>query len=550
MKKILKSSFPYLLLMAWFPYAGLLSKQLSDLEENVFYIDAQNGNDDATGTGETSAWKSLEKVNSVTFRPGSRLLFRSGQSWTGQLAPKGSGVSGSPIVIDKYGSGGKPQIHGNGAEATLLLNNQQYWEINNLEITNYNPEEEGGLTLGQWETKNSTDYANAEMPPKAEKNNSPKLGIKITANDIGAVNHIHLKNLVVHGVNGTIIPDGADENGASKNNGGIGFEITGNEKPTWFDDILVEACIIRDVDRTGVFNKSSWANRTLNENTDWVPSKNIVIRGNYFQRTGANALIVRVADHPLIEYNLFDYCAIKGSGNAAFSFNTDNAIWQYNECRFTKANIGDNDAGGIDSDYRSKNTIIQYNWLHDNDFGMLVTGGGGSFNDGTVVRYNVIERDGRKEHRTDQKKFVFKVSGGATNTLIYNNTIYTDSTQDSTFLVFHKRWSVWPTETAYYNNLFINEDVNASISLGGSTVNVFDNNMMAGTKVTELDNIKNSDVKVVSVGTGSDRYKLKEGSAAIGAGRVIPANGGKDFFGNKVFEGNKPNVGAYNGKAL
>lgn len=518
------------------------------VEKPVFYVDIENGDDSNSGTREKSAWKSLEKVNGITFRPGSRILFKSGQVWTGQLAPKGSGESGKPIMIDQYGRGCKPKIQGNGVAAAVMLNNQQYWEINNLEITNYNREEEGGISLEQWETKNTRDYADAELPAKAQKDNSPKLGVQISAGDMGAVRHIHLKNLLIHGVNGTIVPDGADENGASKNNGGIGFEISGKELPTWFEDILVEGCIIRDVDRTGLFTRSSWANRTLDKNTDWVPSKNIVIRKNVFQRTGANALIVRVAESPLMEHNLFDRCAVKGSGNAAFSFNTDNAVWQYNECRFTKANAGDNDAGGIDSDYRSKNTVIQYNWLHDNDFGMLVTGGGGSFNDGTVVRYNIIERDGKKEHRDDQKKFIFKVSGGATNTLIYNNTIYTDSTQDSTFLLFHKRWSVWPEQTAYYNNLFINEDARAAVSLGGSTLNVFENNIMSGQKTVELDNIRGGDVKAVSAGTGPEGYKLKKGSSAIGTGKFVPANGGRDFFDNK--SGKKPAVGAFEGKGL
>lgn len=516
-------------------------------DKTVYYVDAENGDDRNSGTREKSAWKSLEKVNSTAFRPGSRILFKSGQSWTGQLTPKGSGAHGNPIVIDQYGRGSKPRIAGKGVAATLVLNNQQYWEINNLEITNYNPEEEGGISLEQWEAKNIHDYADAELPAKAQKDNRPKLGIQITASDIGAVRHIHLKNLLVHGINGTIVPDGADENGASKNNGGIGFEISGKAVPTWFEGILVEGCTIRDVDRTGLFNRSGWANRSLEKNTDWVPSKNVVIRKNHFQRTGANALIVRVADGPLMEHNLFDYCAIKGSGNAAFSFNTDGAVWQFNECRFTKANAGDNDAGGIDSDYRSKNTVIQYNWLHDNDFGMLITGGGGSFNDGTVVRYNIIERDGKKEHRDDRKKFVFKVSGGATRTQIYNNTIYTDHTQDSTFLVFHKRWSVWPEQTAYYNNLFINEDARASVSLGGSTANIFEHNRVSGEKVTELDKIKGDDIKVISAGSGPEGYKLKKGSKAIGAGKYIPSPGARDFFGNKLKGGERPSVGAYEG---
>ena len=37
------------------------------------------------------AWASLSKVDATTFQPGDRILFRDGDSWTGQLWPKGSG---------------------------------------------------------------------------------------------------------------------------------------------------------------------------------------------------------------------------------------------------------------------------------------------------------------------------------------------------------------------------------------------------------------------------------------------------------------------------
>ena len=49
----------------------------------------------------------------------------------------GSGSSLHPIVIDIYGSGEKPIIVANGTQlSTLYFRNQEYWEINNLEITN------------------------------------------------------------------------------------------------------------------------------------------------------------------------------------------------------------------------------------------------------------------------------------------------------------------------------------------------------------------------------------------------------------------------------
>lgn len=56
-----------------------------------YYVDSVNGNDDNDGTSEAKAWKSLEKVNATTFKPGDELRFKRGCSWSGLLSPKGSG---------------------------------------------------------------------------------------------------------------------------------------------------------------------------------------------------------------------------------------------------------------------------------------------------------------------------------------------------------------------------------------------------------------------------------------------------------------------------
>ncbi|MEQ4719589.1 hypothetical protein [Nonomuraea sp. B19D2] len=76
----------------------------------TYYVDAAGGDDAASGLDEAHAWKSLGKLNETTFRPGDRILLRAGQRWTGQLWPKGSGESGAPITIDRYGESGKPRI--------------------------------------------------------------------------------------------------------------------------------------------------------------------------------------------------------------------------------------------------------------------------------------------------------------------------------------------------------------------------------------------------------------------------------------------------------
>ncbi|WP_316811337.1 hypothetical protein [Pedobacter heparinus] len=530
------------------------AKKQSDFGINLvtttYYVDNVNGNDSNNGTSTTTAWKNISKVNSVTFLPGNQILFKAGGSWTNRLRPLGSGTSGSPIVIGSYGSGNRPKINGAGvAEGAIYLHNQQYWEINDIEVTNYNSAEEGGISITSWESNNTTNYANVTLPAQAVKNNTPKIGILVNAENAGAINHIYLNNVYVHGVNGTI--DQADED--SKNNGGVAFTVTGTTTQTWFNDIVIDGCTISNVDRTGLFTSSTWDDRTFSVNTNWKPTTGLIIKNTTFNNIGANALIVRVADHALIEHNLFDYCAIKISGNAGFNFNTDYTKWQYNECRFTKANVGDRDAGGLDADYKTKNTIIQYNYLHDNDYGMLITGGGNSFNDNTQVKYNIIENDGKQAHPSNGK-FSFKIAGAATNTQVYNNTFNIKAGWNNISIFLHSQWTVWPSATTYTNNIIRNAAASSAYTMGSSTGNSFDYNIfnmnVATNQPSQVHSVTGF-VKLVNPDTGDPNgYKLQTGSVALLAGKLITGNGGKDYFGNTVSSTTAPNIGAYNGPGL
>ncbi len=48
------------------------------------YYVSSSGNDANSGTSESSPWKTLNKVNSFTPKPGDQILFKRGDEWTGQ----------------------------------------------------------------------------------------------------------------------------------------------------------------------------------------------------------------------------------------------------------------------------------------------------------------------------------------------------------------------------------------------------------------------------------------------------------------------------------
>jgi len=87
----------------------------------TFYVDGQNGRDDAAGTGEAVAWQSLDRVNKADLIPGDAVLFKRGGLWRGELRPH-SGSNGVRIVYGAYGTGEKPILQG-----SLARNRPEEW---------------------------------------------------------------------------------------------------------------------------------------------------------------------------------------------------------------------------------------------------------------------------------------------------------------------------------------------------------------------------------------------------------------------------------------
>jgi hypothetical protein len=477
----------------------------------TYYVDSQNGNDSNSGLSPEQAWVSLQMVNRKVFQPGDAILFRAGTVYSGQLKPQGSGnllnETPNPIVIDIYGSGAKPRINGEGKFLdTVLLYNVEYWEINNLEITNLGP----------------TRVANRK-------------GVSLYLNNFGTAHHLVVRNLYIHDVNGSNVKQ---EGGGY----GILWYAEGTTRKSYYDGLSIEGCHLVRCDRNGIVGGGFW------ERSNWFPSLHVVIRNNLLEDIGGDGIVPIACDGALVEWNVMrDSGQRTPSGDAAagiWPWSCDNTIVQFNE---VSGQRGYWDAQGFDSDWNCQNTIIQYNYSHDNEGGFLLICNDGrsgttynAGNVGTIVRYNISVNDGyRTTGYAAGFSPTFHVAGPCRNTLIYNNTIYvgrkTSPISDLT-LVNLNTWNDWPTDTFFYNNVFYAEDT-VKYVYGQAVNTVFENNLYWGNHQNAPVDLKgvHLDPLFVIPGSSEERvtaplcYRLQKHSPAVGASKPIPNNGGRDY---------------------
>ena len=463
-----------------------------------YFVNSQSGDDAWSGTTREQAWKSLSRVNRQVFQPGDRILFKAGTRYTGQLAPQGSGSEKNPIHIGKYGPGPLPRLDGKGEVLdTLLLRNVEFWDVRDLEITNL------GAKRVPWRT-----------------------GVRIVAEDFGTMRQIHLRNLFVHDVNGDLRK--------SHEGCGIFFETRGKRTPSRFDDLLVEDCHLLRTDRNGICQR----------NGSGPHSTRVVIRGNLLEDIGGDGIKPWGSDAPLVEHNTVRGGRMRCEDAAAgiWPFDCNDALIQFNEVSGMKGIV---DGQGFDSDYRSRRSVFQYNYSHDNEGGfMLICSPGTSFNEGTVIRYNISQNDGINSAR------VFHFGGGSSNTLVHNNTIYIGPKQDLPLLLFTEWGGGIPDGVRFFNNLFyVDGRVSYQMDVGKNLV--FGNNIFYGNHaeippdpaaITERPALRNP-------GSGKDGFDSLDGyrpanSTNFPRGQVIPGNGGRDFFGNPVSADQSPSIGA------
>ena len=541
----------------------------------TYYLDASIGKTDGDGLTPANAFDSLEDVNAKTFQPGDQILIKAGTQYTGTLWPKGSGCEGYPIVIDMYGEGDKPLIDGNGAYfmpqvkdwqgpftgetgdqigAAVYLYNQEYIEINNLEV------------------KNQGDNVNRD-----------RSGIRVEGYDYGVIDHIYIRNCYVHDVRGyngqddiypvvPTNPDGSptdgftDEDQTNPNTtntfwgartthrtGGINFvtytarlpesknefnvpvqELDETKQITTFNDILIENNTVENCQANGITTTN--VKGTLDDVA--FRHTNVVIRGNDIHNVTRSGIIPIYTNGVLVEYNKVDtfQSTYEGYGCGIWCDRANGMVFQYNEvCN----GVNGNDGMAFNLDDMTRDGVIQYNYTHDNyGGGYMLHVRQNSYNRNNTIRFNLSVNDSGVF--TAHNAQIVAVGETSTTKLesakVYNNTFLSNKDCHAVYQ---------GDEVDYTNNIwyFTNSAVaNRKDCFYPGANSSFDNNVYIGCVAPTDPNQHTDDPQFVG---GSNLFGLTRDQALVnasltanspyvGAGVAVEDNGGQDILGGSL----------------
>ncbi|MEZ4774705.1 MAG: right-handed parallel beta-helix repeat-containing protein [Bacteroidia bacterium] len=252
------------------------------LQARNYYIasngdDGNNGYYPSNGSGGNGPWKSLNKVNSTSFKAGDSILFRRGDSWSNVgFKANNSGNPGAYVVYGAYGSGNKPAF------------------INE------------GLNIdGSWIAVENMVFRNASSNGIARSNGQ----------------HIIIRNCEVFG---------AGQNGIRIK--GLGF--------SGFEDILVEDCYVEgsSIDNFtchkgaskaeagyGIIFRNNIAVGAGEEGFDCTTGSQILFEGNSSHDNSAGSIVTGHGVHDVIirkhfSYNDLDALKVKKTNNIRFEY--------------------------------------------------------------------------------------------------------------------------------------------------------------------------------------------------------------------------------------
>jgi Secretion system C-terminal sorting domain len=528
----------------------ILSLVFSSASFGSAYYVSSVGDDSNSGTSIATAWATINKVNSTVFLPGDSLYFEGGQTFNGNIyLPAGDANDpGNIFVITSYGAG-RATINA-GSSYGFYAYNTQGFSISNLIFDGNSTSTNTGAGISIFSDLSGDVKLSNISISNIEVKNFGLEGVKIsTSVNLTGYQNLSLSNLSVHDV---------------MNNGIIIFGFLSQSLVGWqHKNVSVSDCEVYNVPGS-----------TLPANYE---GSGIVLEGV------DGGLIQNCVAHDNGQNNTF--C---GGPAGIWTLESNNVIIQSCESYRNHSGTGC-DGAGFDLDGGVTNSIMQYNYSHDNDgagylLGQYANARAWSNN---TMRYNISENDGI----TNEGGIgVFKGPGTTmSGANIFNNTIYISPQAANTTecAVYFTNWFTGIDNVAFYNNILYSTGGVPLVSIptsysaffagnlywsSGSTISIY----YQGVNYTSLASWQtatgnevvgathtgyNGDPLLTNPGAGGtigygnsltslNSYKISSVSSpansnALDLGALYSINTGtSDFWGNIIPGGNANDIGA------
>ncbi len=356
-----------------------------------YYI-SLSGDDSNSGVSKTVPWRSIARVNAAQLKPGDSVRFQANQTFIGNLSLSGMGdmdAVDKPITIGSYGKG----------RATIAAGTRPGFVAKNR----------GGVHIVE------LNFVGAG----AEQNENHGICFINTLPGSIKLTHIRVDKVDVSGFKQSgisIIAKPVDKSWS-------GFRDVEITHTTSHDngDAGISAIGVWNPEQEGYSHAGIYVSNCCVYNNLGIPGK---------ENHSGDGIVLAQTDGALIEHcqayengRLNDH---EGGGPVGiWAWDSNCVVIQFNESHHNRTGSS-KDGGGFDLDGGMKNSIIQYNYSHNNDgAGYLVSqfSGAKAFHD-NVIRYNLSVNDGQKNRYGGIHLWSTGANGGIRDTVFYENTIF------------------------------------------------------------------------------------------------------------------------------
>lgn len=347
----------------------------------TFYV-ASDGDDSNAGTSPGSAWHSLTHAGHHVFAPGDRLLLHGGTRFTGGLTFRRgeAGDPAHPVVVGSYGSG-RATIVASGDPAVSVYDTGGI-EIRGLVLTGGTPSAHAVSGIALF----------SDLP------NGPKL------------EHVSVSDVDVSGF-------------------GVGVSVGGGVVGAGFRDVRVTDSLLHGNVDSGLRSfgppfdaaRPNYANENLHVSGLRV-FDNLGDSGDHLHNTGSGIDLGSVRGAVVeqsVAYANGAKCHSREGPVGIWAYDSTGIVIQHN-VSYGNHTGGMTDGGGFDLDQNVSDSVVQYNYSHDNDGPgyLLYTGQDNTAFARNVVRFNMSLNDAQKP--LNYASIV--LSGRITDISVYHNT--------------------------------------------------------------------------------------------------------------------------------